>query len=389
MTQQLFSRVTTHLFSIISAVALVVIAAAAAGCSESARRAANPVAPSHIAPDAGLSSAAPSGAHSTTPDVSRGFHDDEDSEDSEDSDSDDRKRDRNREVDVDGVVGVVNGVCPNLTFTVAGRTVKVSRNTTFRGGSCNDLLAGVRVKVTGRRAADGSIEATRIEFDNRQATVEVEGEVRTVTGSCPSVTVTIGDRVVKTTRDTAFRRGNCADLRAGARVEITGRRATDGSIEATRIEFDSRTVEVEGVIRTVTGACPSVTMTVDNRTVKTTRDTTFRSGNCADLRPGARVEITGRPAADGSIEANRVEIERKASAEVELSGVITITSSGCPAGSFTLKVGSESVVIRTAATTRFRNGQCTNLRTAGRRLEVKGRWATDGAIDATRIEFRR
>jgi len=458
MSTHLFARVTKNLAGILSAVVLVVIAASAAACGESALRAANPVAPSQLVPESESASAVSAGASAAkTTDVSRSFSDeDSDSEDSEDTDKG-RAPANNAEVEVEGVVGGLRGSCPDLTFTAGGRTVKVGRGTAFRNGSCNDLRAGGRVKVSGRRAADGSIEATRVELDNTATTVEVEGEIRTVTGSCPSVTLTIGNGtikttrdtsfrngacsdlrvgarakvtgrratdasieatrieldntvevegeirtmtgscpsvtltigngVVKTTRDTSFRNGACGDLRVGARVEIVGRRATDGSIDATRIEFDN-TVEVEGEIRTVTGSCPSVTLTIGAGIVKTTRDTSFRNGSCSDLRVGVRVEAAGRRGTDGSIEASRVEIGRLVSSEVELGGVITITSSGCPAGSFTLRVGSESLVLRTVATTEFRNGQCSDLR-RGRRLEVKGRRGTDATIEATRIEFRR
>lgn len=330
MTQQVCARLSNGFSAIIAAIGLAVMVLSAAGCSDSALRAANPVAPSQLASNNDqLSPAPPSAGHA--PDVSRAFDEedsDEDSEDSEDSDedsedTDDRTGDRdanNRgsDAEVEGLAGALSGACPTATFNVSGRTVRVGRDTTFRSGSCTDLRAGIRVKVTGRRAADGSIDATRVEFDTSAAMVDVDGAIATMTGACPSVTVTVGTRVVKTTRDTVFRGGSCADLQIGARVDLTGRRAPDGSIEAVRLE----------------------------------------------IHPPALVEV-------------------------ELNGVITGPSSGCPAGTFTLRVGFESVVVRTAATTRFRNGQCRNLQTAGRRLEVKGLRAPDGTVDATSIEFRR
>lgn len=332
MAQQICARFSNGFSVLMAAIGLVVVVLSAAGCSDSALRAANPVAPSQLAPD-GASASASSGAHAASADVSRPFDEedsDADSEDSEDSDedsdedsedTDDRNRDdRNRgpEVEVEGLAGTLSGACPAVTFSVSGRTVRVGRDTAFRNGGCSDLRAGARVKVTGRRAADGSIDATRVELDNSVAMVDVDGEVRSVTGACPTLTLTVGTRVVKTTRDTTFRNGSCADVRTGMRVEIAARRGADGSMEAVRLE-----------------------------------------------------------------------LERPAAVEVELSGVITGASTGCPAGTFTLRVGAESVVIRTDATTRFRNGQCRNLRTTGRRLEVEGRRAADGSVDATRIEFRR
>jgi uncharacterized protein DUF5666/all-beta uncharacterized protein/BACON domain-containing protein len=54
-----------------------------------------------------------------------------------------------------GTVSHVSGSCPNLTFTVGGRTVKTDRDTRFRDITCADVARGGR-SITGDGVTDAS-----------------------------------------------------------------------------------------------------------------------------------------------------------------------------------------------------------------------------------------
>lgn len=84
----------------------------------------------------------------------------------DDDDDDDDDNDDNDDNEVKGVVSTLAGTCPDITFKVNTTVVvKASRETRF-DDPCASVLNNVRVEVKGRRLADGSIQATRIEIDN-------------------------------------------------------------------------------------------------------------------------------------------------------------------------------------------------------------------------------
>jgi len=70
------------------------------------------------------------------------------------------------------VTSLVDGTCPTLRFRVDDVLVSTTAATRFDDGSCNDILAGVKIEAKGTRQADGSIVASRIEIKE----VEVEGK---------------------------------------------------------------------------------------------------------------------------------------------------------------------------------------------------------------------
>jgi hypothetical protein len=67
--------------------------------------------------------------------------------------------------------------------------------------------------------------------------VELSGEISSLTGSCPSLTLTVKDTVVVTNADTNFKKGKCGDLRKGREVSVTGLR-TGSTVTATTIEIN-------------------------------------------------------------------------------------------------------------------------------------------------------
>jgi hypothetical protein len=66
---------------------------------------------------------------------------------------------------LDGMTRNVKGKCPNLTFTVSGRTVDTSSATGFVGFACRDLeraKGDLHVTISGFEQADRSVEATLV-----------------------------------------------------------------------------------------------------------------------------------------------------------------------------------------------------------------------------------
>lgn len=61
---------------------------------------------------------------------------------------------------VSGSVTGLSGSCPSISFSVNGKAVRTSGDTSFPGGSCAALKAGDGVGVFGSTQADGSIAAT-------------------------------------------------------------------------------------------------------------------------------------------------------------------------------------------------------------------------------------
>jgi hypothetical protein len=80
-----------------------------------------------------------------------------------------RGRDDDDDEDADefeGIVSALSGSCPDVTFTLNGVNVKANGTTRYDDGACAQIRNNVRLEVHGRRQADGSIQAARIEFDD-------------------------------------------------------------------------------------------------------------------------------------------------------------------------------------------------------------------------------
>jgi uncharacterized protein DUF5666 len=73
---------------------------------------------------------------------------------------------------------------------------------------------------------------------------------------------------------------------------------------------DKNEGDLEGVISNKTNnACPNLTFTVQNTTVKTNSSTKFEDGQCAQIANGTKVEVEGTRQADNSVLAKEVEIK--------------------------------------------------------------------------------
>lgn len=69
-------------------------------------------------------------------------------------------------IDLDGNVSDLLGSCPNIWFTVKGRTVYTTSATEFRKGPCKDIRSGTRVKVEGHIMSNGPVRADRVTIED-------------------------------------------------------------------------------------------------------------------------------------------------------------------------------------------------------------------------------
>ena len=68
---------------------------------------------------------------------------------------------------------------------------------------------------------------------------EHEGVARNVSGSCPTLTLSVGDALVAIDGVTEFEGGSCEDVRDGVRIEVEGELQPDGRVRAGEVEFES------------------------------------------------------------------------------------------------------------------------------------------------------
>jgi hypothetical protein len=96
-------------------------------------------------------------------------------------------------------------------------------------------------------------------------------------------------------------------------VERNDRDARAGSItvneETVRVEQEGRRpdrVTLNGTVSNLTGSCPSVTFTVDDRRVYSDASTRFKE-DCSAVADGGRVKVEGEESADGRVYATEVD----------------------------------------------------------------------------------
>lgn len=288
----------------------------------------------------------------------------------------------------------------NARFVVLGRTVQVDGATVFAPDivprAVEGLAVGDRVEVSGLLAGDGAVLATRIERSD-DPDLEVKGFVAAL--DTAAATFRLGDLVV------AY--GNArlddfegASLAEGQLVDVRGRELdADGALEVIVVELeddtrlvlgdaqeddaqegDARRFEIEGVITAVDGDI----VTVATLRVRIAEDARFERGDRSDLVVGARLEIEGAVAADGSLVADR--IEPRVGVDSEIEGRVTAVD---PDGGTLELLG---IAVRVNATTQFEDDSAAAVRrfsladlAVGDFVEVKGNLVA-GVLEAVRIE---
>src|SRR6202008_435715 len=66
--------------------------------------------------------------------------------------------------------------------------------------------------------------------------VELKGAIAGRTGTCPSITFSVGTSTVMTNATTTFDDGACTTLQNGDQVEVEGVRQANGTVLASRVE---------------------------------------------------------------------------------------------------------------------------------------------------------
>lgn len=297
-------------------------------------------------------------------------------------------------------------------WRVAGKTVHVSSSTRIEQ-SDGQVAVGATVKVEGTIRADGSVNAQEIEVkegasgggddgnggggngggdDSAQPTFKGTIEI------LPTSAGFIGDwrvggrtiHVSSATRiETEF-----GPVAVGAFVEIHGAMRTDGSMDATKIETKSNVAggdgrdELKGAIESLPGTGLVGDWRVSGRTVNVSAGTIINQEHGA-AAVGASVEVAGTRRSDGSIDADRIEVQPSAgpgdsSGEgqpTKVKGAIqALPSSGI--------VGDWSVagrLVHVVSSTRLNAEHGAFV--VGARVKVKGMQMADGSVVATKVQL--
>jgi len=130
---------------------------------------------------------------------------------------------KGREVGGEGVIGAITGTCPTLTAVIGGYRVQLTATTEFVGGTCESLRSGTKVKVDALVQDDGSIVAEKVEIERVPGRpVSGDGPVARVTGTCPSLTMTVKGISVITSPATTFTGAACESIAPGTHIDVTG-----------------------------------------------------------------------------------------------------------------------------------------------------------------------
>jgi len=68
--------------------------------------------------------------------------------------------------------------------------------------------------------------------------IELDGDIKKLTGQCAAATFELEGKVVYTTAATEFKSGPCKNLKNGEEVEVRGFLMSDGRVRADVIRFD-------------------------------------------------------------------------------------------------------------------------------------------------------
>jgi hypothetical protein len=243
----------------------------------------------------------------------------------------------------------------------------------------NGLLALALLLLAGRAQAlglqDRGFGAASLADTVQQLQVEGKATVSAVTGTCPSLVLTIAGIPVTVNATTTFPAGqSCGQLAANQLVEVRGMLTISGgtlSVVATTIEIeDGSEGEGEGRVTDVQGTCPNITLTVDGLTVKADALTRYlpanRGAGCDQIRIGTKVKVKAVPAVGGGYRARHIEI-RGHRHYGEGEGRITQVTGTCPDA--TIFLGATAVQVNAA--TNFVGGTCADL-AAGVRVQARG-----------------
>lgn len=296
---------------------------------------------------------------------------------------------------VQGPVQSIDSV--NQKLVVLGQTVVVSASTAFDPAISPASLAGIAqgdiLEVSGMPAANGDIQATRIERKPAGTAFEVIGAAAATDGTARTL------KINALTVD--FSAATLVDFPAagpkdGDLVEAVGTAlGAAGELQATRLELRTGkelkgdvdgTSEFEGL---VTRFASAAEFDVAGRPVSTSAATVFEGGAASDLALNVRVEVEGSVDSTGVLAATKVQIER----EPDVRMLAQVDQVDTTANTVTLL----GVQVSVTAMTSFEDHSSQNLSSfslanvhSGDWLEIRGTESPAGSnkVVAARLERR-
>lgn len=230
-------------------------------------------------------------------------------------------------IDVEGLIEALG----QDSLTVRGVVFWVDSNTEIQGPqgqdwSISDLAVGDFVEVKATLQSNGTYLATKIELENGNQEIEVEGVIQSIGGD----SLRVSGMVFYVNAFTQIRGEDDAilsfsDLKTGDRVEVKAVTQPDNRLLATRIklEEDAAELEIEGLIQAI-GAdslqVNGVVFFVDSAT--SVLDDGGNPIAYSLLQTGDRVEVKAVLRADGLFWATRIKLEDDENEEIELTAPI-------------------------------------------------------------------
>lgn len=141
-----------------------------------------------------------------------------------------------------GVVVGVRDACPSLTLKVGDTYVRTDAATAFPGKSCGDIKVGDTASGAGTRQGDEVVLAVQLTVASAPPPpppppVSFSGTVAGFRGTCPSLTLKVGDTYVVTNGATAFPGKSCGAIQVGDAASGAGSKQSDGLVLASRLEL--------------------------------------------------------------------------------------------------------------------------------------------------------
>lgn len=286
-------------------------------------------------------------------------------------------------------------------WQISGRTVHVTSSTRIKQ-EYGPVAIGSIVEVEGARQADGSVNAAKIEIEDR-----VSAPIRNTPGYCRFYGVVrslpttqdlvgewnVGGHKLNVTTETKINQEK-GPVAVGVLVEVLAVLKA-GVLEAVSIEVKQPAGSSAGYVKFfgTIGALPAAQdfvgdWTVGGRTVHVTSSTRLEQEK-GKIVVGAFVEIVGNQRADGSVDATEIEVKSDNSAIGGSTGFISFygTIGSLPSGQNL--IGDWTVsgkTVHVSATTKIEQERGTVA--PGALVEVKGNRLDDGSIDATKIEVK-
>ena len=235
-------------------------------------------------------------------------------------------------IKIKGVVTAVGTDALTVHTRSGDVTVAVTPDTIIRNDDhvvpLSSIHVGDFVEIDAQQNG-GTLTAIRIELDEEDHLLEIEGKITAISGSSITIQTEDGSKVEVNVGATTTIRGEdgpipLSQLKVGDKIEVKAQRNADGSLQAIDIKVEGEenddeedaSVEVKGVVtdisstsltvKTEGGQMVTVTITPTTVIKKDDEPATF-----VDIKVGQKVEIKAMRQTDGSLVATRIKIEEE------------------------------------------------------------------------------